>query len=249
MITILSPTHSFVKFSETPETHCIWGDINFCLPVYEENDVAFQFVLQASSTEEADALCDVTNDNVEIGLVLGCNDEDFALQFTEKPERFRISDTQVLYNWQHGLPDFVGAIGIGQCFYIRIQYASVYELNQFCSNCFQRIASDCFSSVIEYGNDENAFGFNYCGAGVIDSDQTDSCTPTEISFINQTTLTIPYTTSLANRYGDTPTVKGWLYNESGELVNMTFQILLIGLPVTTIYCDFGGLASGKIIIR
>lgn len=242
-IRIISPTNSFVRFGEgNNTTSCNFADINLCLPVYEEDDVAFQFVAETDTVEEADALCDLTNSLVSVGLAESCSDE--MIPFAQKPERFRISDFQVLYNWSHGLPGFADLFGIGDCFVIKV---SVGE-TEGCSNCLQRIGSDCHTSVIEYGNDDNAFGFNYCNSGSVDADQA-VCDPTFVTFTNALTLTIPYTAAMVAKYGTVPTLKVWIYDTNGELVNMSVRQAFDTYPPTEIRVDLGGLASGILKIN
>jgi hypothetical protein len=237
-IRIISPINSFIRFGESNAiTSCNFVDINLCLPVYEEDDIAFQFVAETDTVEEADALCDLTNSLVEVGLSGSCADE--MTPFVAKPERFRISDFQVLYNWSHGLPGFADLFGVGDCFVIKV---SVGE-TEGCSNCLQRIGSDCHTSVLEYGNDDNAFGFNYCNSGAVDADQA-VCDPTFVTFTNALTLTIPYTAAMVAKYGTVPTLKSWLYDINGELVNMSVRQAFDGYPPTEIRIDLGGLASG-----
>lgn len=242
---IISPTNSFVQF-DTEETvsSCEYRDIDLCLPVYADDDVNFQFVIQADTIEEADALCSLTNEGFSIGIVKACADG-LLLTFSETPERFRISDFQVLYNWGNGLPGFSSVIAVGGCFFIK----AIISGEAFCSNCFQRIFDPCHTSVIEYGNDDNAFGFNYCNSAAVDSGGAAvDCDPTFISFTNLSTLTVPYTASMAVKYGDLPTIKVWIYDTNGELVNMNVHQALDTFPATQILIDFGGPATGVLKI-
>src|SRR5690348_4215015 len=97
---IISPANSFIRFGESSVTQsCNYANLTLCLPVYLEDDVWFQFVVEADSEEEADALCDLENSLVVVGIG-DC--ESMAKVFTQKPDRYRISANQVLYNWQHG---------------------------------------------------------------------------------------------------------------------------------------------------
>jgi hypothetical protein len=241
-IALSAPRFSFVQFSESSTVQSSFPDIHLCLPVYDEDDVYFQFVIQTDTEEEADELCDIQNNLIEVGIVQTCSD-DFLVNFTEafnsKPQRFRIGPKQILYNWQEGLPGFATAIDIGECFMIKILINETY----FCSNCFQRIGDPCYTSVVEYGNDENAFGFNYCNSEGEAIDE-DDCDPTIIQFTNQTHLAIPYTASLQAKYGNIPSVQVWIYDESSELVNMGVPITFDAYPPTLISVDLGGPASG-----
>jgi hypothetical protein len=235
-ITLSAPRFSFVQFSESSVvTSCNFADISLCLPVYEHTDVAFQFIAVAGTEEEADGLCDLVNDTVKIGIVKSCADE-LLIEFTEKPQRFRISPLQVLYNWSEGLPDFDTVIEIGECFMVKIILDETYS---FCSNCFQRIADPCHTSVVEYGNDENGFGFNYCNSAEEDIDSAEDCEPTIIAI---------YTASLQAKYGNMPSVQVWIYDENSELVNMGIRVAFDAYPPTELRLDFGGPASGVLKI-
>lgn len=245
-LSIVTNTNSFVQFdtSETVES-CEYRDIELCLPVYDDDDAYFQFVVQAETIEEADDLCSLTNAGFSIGIVKGCADG-LLLTFTEVPDRYRISDYQVLYNWSHGLPGFSTVISVGDCFMVKV----IIGAQSFCSNCFQRIFDPCHTSVIEYGNEDNAFGFNYCNSAAVGSGgETVDCDPTFIAFTNQTTLAIPYTASMIAKYGNVPTIKAWLYDTNGELVNMSVRQALDTYPPTQINIDLGGLASGVLKIN
>lgn len=244
--TVISSPNSFVQFGATPDApHCIWGDKKLCLPVFAEADIAFQFVVEADTIEEADLLCDPTDSGIFMGIVKDCDQEGFTAAFAEQPERFRISSLQVLYNWPHGVPGMIGNISPTECFFIRL----IVDEVQYCTNCFQRVPDDCFTSVVEYGNDENFSGFNYCNSGEVDSGTDTTCDPTVITFTNQTNLVIPYTTSMQNKYGQVPTVQVWIYNDQGELQNMGVVATFDAMPPGFINVDLGGLGSGIVVIR
>lgn len=243
-IRILSPVNSFVQFDNPePITSCNFREIALCLPVFEADDVYFQFVIETDTIEEADALCSLNNDAFSIGIVKSCDDP-FLLELTDQPERFRISDFQVLYNWSNGLPGFSTVINVGECFMVKV----IITPEEFCSNCFQRIGSDCFTSVIEYGNDDNAFGFSYCNSAAIGETEEADCDPLFITFTNQSTLAIPYTAAMIAKYGNIPTLKVWIYDGSGNLVNMSVSQSLDTYPPTQINIDMGGPATGVLKI-
>lgn len=247
-IRIKAPTNSFIQFDETDVIDsCQFSPFSLCLPIFADNDVAFQFILETDTQEEADSLCDLQNAKITIGIAESC-DADMVLEFADKPERYRIGVTSVLYNWQHGLPNFGSVISKGQCFLIKISVQGPYTLFDFCSNCFQRIADVCHTSVIEYGNEDNAFGFDYCGGASIDGDAAADCSPTIVQFTNKATIAIPYTTELQLKYGSTPTVQVWIYDENGDLVDMGIRIYFDMFPPTVVSADFGGYSSGIIKI-
>ncbi len=255
-ISIISPANSFIRFDETADAAlCIWGNVNFCLPVYDAEDVYFQFVIEGTEGD-IDSLCTQTGDEITVALVNECNGA-AILTFAEKPDRFRLSTTQVLYNWAHGLPGFTGPVAVGECFKIQVTveatpYGYPTETDVYCSNCFERIGSDCFTSVVEYGNDEDAFGFKYCYGGNLPNGETTptlDCSPTIVTFVGVATLAIPYTALLQDKYGVFPTVQVWIYDGTGQLLNMGITAAFDTYPPTMINLDFGGVASGIVVIR
>ena len=246
-IRIKAPTHSFIQFDETDAIDsCQFSPIVLCLPVFADNDVYFQFILETDTEEEADSLCDLQNALLTIGIAESC-DEEMILEFPYKAERYRVGIKSVLYNWQHGLPNFGSVISKGQCFVIKISVQQPYSIYDFCSGCLQRIADPCHTSVIEYGNDDNAFGFDYCGGTSVDGDAADNCDPTIIQFTNVPDIAIPYTTELQLKYGSTPSVQVWIY-DGAELVDMGIRVSFDAFPPTLIKADFGGISSGIIKI-
>jgi hypothetical protein len=247
-LSIQSPVHSFVQFNETGTfQHCVFGSYTVPLPVYEYTDVAFQFYLNGTSGE-LDEICGVYGTTVQVGIVSECDDADFLTEFTGNPyndeaEIYRLGDTQLLINWAHGLPGFDSVVAVEECFHIRIKIGD----QVFCSNVHKRTADSCFTSVVDYTNDENFAGFNYCSSGEVDVEAI-SCEPTIIQFTNQSTLTIPYTQSLRDQYGDAPSVQVWV-SDGTNLVNMGITATFDDYPVNTISIDLGGPGSGIVVIR
>ena len=241
-MTITNSTHSFIRFDELdPEPHCLWGNINYCLPVYHQGDVTFQFAVSGTEAEIA-ALCNPYAAGAVVSLTADCDSEDLVV-FANEPERFVLSDTQVLFNWPHGLPNFTAYFQPGQCFRIRVTIGE----QSWCSNCLERIADDCYTAVIEYGNEDDAFGFKYCYSGDMEL-ATNYCEPLVVSFTDVATLDIPYTAQLRLKYGDFPTVQAWIDDGNGNLINAGITISMDN-PVTLISLDFGGPASGIVVIR
>lgn len=216
-----------------------------CLPIYDSDDAWFQFIITADTEEESELLCPIGNEPIALGIVENCGDG-YLLEFSEKPTRYRISPTKVLYVWQQGLPNFNSVINIGMCFHLMVTMGDVSG-QSFCTNCFQRIFDSCHTSVIEYSNEENAFDFNYC-AGEDTNNIDADCDPTIIEFGPVATLNIPWTAFLQAKHGSTPNIQGWLYNEEGELVAAGFVIKLDAYPPTELRFDFGGTSSGIIKI-
>lgn len=243
-LSITNSQHSFVRFGDSASPpYCYWGDVKYCLPVYSQGDIAFQFIVTGTTAEEISALCNPYTAGATISLVDDCNGDDLIV-FDEYPDRFLISPFQVLFNWSHGLPNFTSVIAVGECFHVRVRV----EGAEWCSNCFQRIAEDCYTAVVEYGNEEDGFGFKYCYSGEVPT-PSGECLPTIASFTDVETLDIPYTASMREKYGDFPTVQAWIDDGNGNLTNFGITIQLDANPPTNIHFDFGGVATGVVIIR
>lgn len=250
-IRIINSDNSFVRFGEPDGfTHCNFGEVIYHLPVFAQDDVAFQFIIAGDTSAEIDALCTVDASEIALELVGDCTDLMPLMEFTQKPQRLRLSDTQVLYYWPHGFPGWPGSISVDQCFRIRVLVDTNYGELTACSNLFQRIADPCFTSVVDYANEDDAFGFKYCAGGAVDDGSgTTDCAPTVVQFFNETALSIPYTAQMQNKYGLVPSVQVWIYDGGGQLVNMGVTATFDAVPPTVINADFGGLSSGVIVIR
>lgn len=243
-ISIQAPPFAFVQFSVSDSySNCLGESIQLCLPVFDDHDVQFQFQLTATTDEEMDELLAAVSP-VTIGLAREC-DEEFLTTFATV-ERFKVGLRSVLFNFTEGFTDFQDFINVGECFVVKIVANIGGTDYPFCSNCFQRIGDDCLTSVVEYGSDDNAFGFNYC-AGNVDSGPTgEECDPTFISFTNQSTLNIPYTASLLAAYGNFPSVEVWIRDSNNDLVKSIVEVKMNNVPPDNIEIDFGGPATGQI---
>jgi hypothetical protein len=241
---IITPRFSFVRFdgSELTGESCNFADINFALPVFAVDDLAWQFVISTDEVDDTE-LCSASATPLQMGIVLDCGDAGLLYEFTGVPQRFLVATGQVLFNWTHGVQGLYDNVEIGECFYVKI----IFEGNEWCSNKMQRIGDDCHTTVLEYGADENAFGFAYC-AGELVGDATDPCEPLFVTFNNKSTLTLPWTASLANRYGDAPSIQTWIYDSDGLLTRMLIREAMDAYPPTYLTFDFGGPASGVIRI-
>lgn len=232
---------SFLQFDELDTiTSCEFSPFDLCLPVFAPGDIAFQFVVVADTEEEADALCVQDDSPVIIGTIESCADS--LTVWPDNLTRYRIGPLQVLYHWPHGITN-LDEFDYGQCFRIGVEIFDQF----FCSNCFQRIRSECHTSVVEYYNNENAFGFNYCAGETISESDTD-CEPLVLEFIAQPTVTIVWTAYLQSIYGNTPTVEVWTY-EGGDLIKAGQVVKFDTYPPTVITIDMGGPQSGVIFIK
>jgi len=142
--------------------------VPICLPVYKDSDL-YGWSLSADL---------VADPNTGIGpkyywrLVTDCN-EDYGPFNPEDWHAFNVyssGETHVLTPTNvksPGKPVFgVDDYECGQCFYIQALMRDVRgdvidEQIQGCIGCFQKICDPCYTTVIQYYNNENAFGFIY----------------------------------------------------------------------------------------
>jgi hypothetical protein len=194
ILTISTPKYSFYQFPIETEGGC-YPDPHICLPVQAGGDIQFQFFIYATGTYLSTLLYGVSQPGqpgaAEIAFYLvpydeACNINSIAPSYltteidyssrlivvadsTVIPDQSFLS-TAVLANGQSVLENWSS----GQCFSIMAVYklygAGGSQTNSLiaCSNCFRLIASTseiCFSTLLEYNQGDNAFGwyFNYSG--------------------------------------------------------------------------------------
>jgi hypothetical protein len=166
---IISPKYSFVNFNPANSTaNCCTGENEVCLPVCSETDLIFQFNITTANIQGANDL--MNNAVSDIQLLLLDVDGNTLHNWTATDnllfERYRTGATQVTYLWRNPLLGLIGLTQYNQCFNFKI-YAST-EINSIIvtkeaiSNCFILKSNDCFTSVLEYTNNENYADFKYC---------------------------------------------------------------------------------------
>jgi len=187
MISITSNYFSFVKFASSYTPVNDWNekqlpgtDIAWCLPVAKEDDLYFQFYLEASDSTETALLCSLDKDNMFFLLSKGINTPvDLTAykwpnaanvsngQFIEK---IRLTDTKFLLSWRYPfnhliIPNPDGSehnLDIGDCFQLRFGYdVGAGPVMLGISNCMEIVDED-YTNVLEYQHPTDDYGFNYC---------------------------------------------------------------------------------------
>ena len=164
MITIESPKHSFIQFSNLQQVDYCDDYPASCLPIAYEDDISFQIIATTETEAEANYLCNNTGIiKVRLQYADDCeNTGSYIVEYTPnfKFERLRTGEKRIILFWQHGLPDINNLVYIGNCFVIQLILPDGRVL---CSNCFEMIGEDCYTTVIEYASPSDNFGFMYCG--------------------------------------------------------------------------------------
>ncbi len=132
-------------------------------------------------------------------------------------------------------------------------YAGIFTLEVQTANCTPSTWNDsaycdpytCIEFEVKNGNS----GKNVIGCPCL-GDIEGCCYPTVVEFTDVATLEIPYTTEMALKYGDIPTVQVWIYDGLGRLVNMGIMVAIGGPPGSVVISlDFGGPATGIVVIK
>jgi hypothetical protein len=131
-------------------------------------------------------------------------------------------------------------------------YQGIFTLEVQTSNCNPATFNDSAYcepyTCIEFEAVNGNGGKNVIGCPCLE-DIEGCCFPTIIEFTDEETQVITYTAAMALKYGDVPTVQVWIYDIMGRLVNMGISVEFDANPVTQITVDFGGIASGLIVIK
>ena len=169
-MTLTSPPYSFVFFSplgaETP--------LQMALPFAKEGDLKFQFILTVATEAIGDA---VMSENISLRLINGTasiTDDTSLIANTlhnysdGSPiyfNKYRISDTKILFYWSHGLPNFSSYLAIGTCFKLAFAYSYGGDTVIGISNTFKVTDDLVFTTQVTYSCLEDSNSFTYCVTG------------------------------------------------------------------------------------
>ncbi len=173
MIRLVSPSHSFVQFGFEQYEALECGRARIpCLPMANFDDILFQVYIDCDNEAEADSVMAAAIANIKLKIIesgftsAGAPTvlKDYSASHTF--ERYRLSETRILLYWNNGLPDFGDYVSCETCFQLVIDF-SLLTANNIPTNYLCRICEHCFTSVLEYYCNEDAYGFHYCTASVV----------------------------------------------------------------------------------
>lgn len=124
----------------------------FCLPVFEPSDISFQIQIDTDIEE-------FTTQTPIVEVQVG----ETKYNVTEATVNIElIADTIYSVSYVFEGSNLLDNVDIGECFNIVISF-EVDEVRYTSTSitCLQRVADTCFTSKLEYSNNENAFGFIY----------------------------------------------------------------------------------------
>jgi hypothetical protein len=140
------PANSFVQPASVVTNACR-ENVSLCLPVYDVNDVAFQFIDNTAAV-----------DYYSVGIIV---DGVLVGSYVNIPKVNIGSPNNLVY--MPSLPASLSGVAEGQCFVlaVRAQIKDAGAVNLFQTNCFIKSANKCYTSRITYACDEDSFGFIY----------------------------------------------------------------------------------------
>jgi hypothetical protein len=153
-ITEIDCENSFITFNEViylTQRECAIVR-PFCLPVFDASDISFQIKID---TDIEDFTTQTPIVEVQVG--------ETKYNVTEATVNIElIADTIYSVSYVFEGSNLLDNVDIGECFNIVISF-EVDEVRYTSTSitCLQRVADTCFTSKLEYSNNENAFGFIY----------------------------------------------------------------------------------------
>ena len=170
---ISSPKYSFVQFNAPASgAPCCDEDSSFCIPVVTESDTYFQFRINCATFAETQDVWNSPIGDMQLVLLKGTGNTpatlaantlrnwtfDDSLQF----EKNRTGTTEITYQWRQPFKDVMTLVDCDGCFQLAIINVTPNPQIVVFSNCFTRICEDCFTSVLDYNNEDDAYDFRYC---------------------------------------------------------------------------------------
>jgi hypothetical protein len=172
--------------------NCCNGDQEFCIPLIEETDTYFQIKITSDDYAEIQAIMSSPPEAFDLLLLAGSGNtpdnfsanviRDWTVNDGLVFEINRTGILEITLQWRSPFKDIKTLIDCGNCFqlaFIRTGEFSGEFSDEFgdefdmdgetvtydfiaISNCFKRFCDDCFTSVLEYYNDDDYAEFNYC---------------------------------------------------------------------------------------
>ena len=154
-ITLTDARNSFITFNDElyiTQRECAIVK-PFCLPIFSHNDLSFQFKINS----------DIIDFETSVPILTAVkNGIDYLI--TGATYSISIIDANtylVIIGFGSGLLDNVN---IGECFSLKVSFdVEEVRFNATSNQCIQRIGDICFTSLVTYSNNEDAFDFIYDG--------------------------------------------------------------------------------------
>ena len=162
-IVLTAPRYSFVQIDEQTSEPCSWyGDT--CLPVYNLNDLEFQLFATVTGSDKGLFFALQINGFITTDCSILDNSHANYTAIWTKVTTGAYSNPDIWHGkFVYASNNGFSSLSDQECFYISFIVAPHTESGfHVCSyTCFKKIVDDCFTSVLGYRNNEDAFYFDY----------------------------------------------------------------------------------------
>jgi hypothetical protein len=163
---IISPQYSFVNFNTITTSDCCDGNNQECLPFANVFDLVFQFSIKCDTITEANDLMLTQDIDSILNLIDGPTGTllyDYTTNDLLFFEKYRTDTTTVTYIWRNPLYQILyDMVHFDDTFSLQVVIKVNGIIVAALSNLFKAISDQCYTSLIEYTNDQDYAGFNYC---------------------------------------------------------------------------------------
>lgn len=163
-VTISNSSYSFVNWEAVDENFCP-NEPRICLPVLDMGDIGFQAIATVSG---ADKLKFNSGDRYWAGMPTGVStwEKQFDVTWTKIVDGVGAEPDIWVGNFvSNGDEAVFTALSVGECFTIDIYKHNVLDDSEeflvTCTNCFTKILDTCYTSLMIYRANNDAFGFYY----------------------------------------------------------------------------------------
>ena len=165
---LVSPKYSFVDFNPPANTQCCEGKGELPLPIATDNDLQFQVNADCSTIDVANNIMANADNLIQLKLLSQAGEvlHDWTSVENWKFKKYRTSEKIVTFLWYRPLTNIINLVPSSECFSLRVMaqfdIGAVVLEKQADSNLFHINTNSCYTSLLEYINDEDYAGFNYC---------------------------------------------------------------------------------------
>lgn len=165
---VVNPVNSFVQFgklTDNPTTEGCEGELQDCLPVAGLADLQFMVKLKFTGPDRENVLSYDFAASIDH---TGSIEDEFDYTGLTIVDTGSEVDVSIYFKWNGSQTEFDN-LPVNTCFQIFMYYfpsdssAGPVKFGQTL-NCFYKTVDTCYTSLVEYNNNDDAFGFEYTEA-------------------------------------------------------------------------------------
>lgn len=164
---LISPKYSLVDF-RAPIVQACCNDQEAPLPFFDNADLRFQIDAVTNTESQANDIIAASGSLIKLLILSPAGDLIRNITDTDGNEfkKFRTSLKTVTFIWHWPLPFATELVGVNNCFMLGItssfDTSDEPEAVNVNSNIFKVVASSCYTSLLEYYNEQDHQEFHYC---------------------------------------------------------------------------------------